>query len=474
MNRTLALYGLAGATLVGAFLLVPRAKHTAPIPEPPVVHASVGPITRLVASDAALSFDARLDRGAFLRVDAAGAQASEPLYLDIAVRAVDSDARAPITAVLVIDRSGSMAGDGIENARFSADRFIRRLADGDRLAVVSYATDVTVDFQLQEVTATSRTEALRTVARIEEGGGTNIEGGLQAAARMLERAAEDGSVRRLILVSDGRPTEGSRDERTLTGYTQRLRAIGVSSSALGVGLDYNEDLMARLADEGGGRYHYLREPKHLAKILDDELSHAAKAVARDVVVELPSDLGGFLVESVPGYAMTSGSVTRVMLGDLAAGEERRVLVALTTPTVAEDRAFQFAGPTVRYKTLSVEARAVANPNDAFRVSSTTDATALDESRRGDVLARVLQYRAAETLERSMNDYAKGDVQAAKKNIEDTRALMESANRTLKDKAVADELANLSRVYDETTRPASSTEGAALQKEQKARAYGLRR
>jgi Ca-activated chloride channel family protein len=474
MNRTLALYGLAGATLVGAFLLVPRSPTTTPVTPEPVVEGARHPVTRLSSSDGVVSYDARIDRGFLSRIDAVGLNAAEPVYMDITVRAVDSKVRTPITATLVIDRSGSMAGDGIENARFSADRFIRRLVDGDRLAIVSYATDVTVDFALQSIDATSRAAALRTVARLEEGGGTNIEGGLQTASRLLENAL-DGGVGRLVFVSDGRPTEGSRDDGTLAGYATRLRAAGISVSALGVGLDYNEDLMTRIAQQGGGRYHYLRDPRQLSKILDDELSHATQVVARQATIVLPTEFAGFRIESVPGQILTQGSMTQILLGDLASGEERHVLVVLSAPQVSDDRAFEVVGPTLSYRSLDGGARNLQNVNDAFRMFSSNDAAEIDGSRRGDVVARVLQHRAAEALESSMQMYSSGDVDAAQANINKTKEMIESMNRSLKDKNVADELSNLERVYQATTaRPASSSDGAALMKEQKARAYGLRR
>jgi Ca-activated chloride channel family protein len=475
MNRTLALYGLATATLVGAFFLVPRSPTTAPpAPEPEVVSAR-HPVTRLSSSDDVLSFDARIDRGFVGRSDEPRGYASEPLYLDIAVRAVDSKVRTPITAALVIDRSGSMAGDGIENARFSADRFIRRLENGDRLAIVSYATDVTVDFSLQTIDATTRSAALRTVARLEEGGGTNIEGGLQVASRVLERALVEGGVGRLIFVSDGRPTEGSRSDDTLANYASALRKAGITVSALGVGLDYNEDLMTRIAQEGGGRYHYLREPRHLAKILDDELAHATQVVARQATIALPTEFAGFRIESAPGQIMTSGTTTHILLGDLAAGEERHVLVVLSAPQVHGDRAFQIPGPMLSYRALDGHARALHNSNDTFRLFSSSDAAEIDESRRGDVTARVLQHLAAESLENAMRQYSSGDVSAAQAHIRETKTRLESANRSLKNKDVADELSNLVHVYEQTNaRPSTSSDGAALMKEQKARAYGLRR
>src|SRR5689334_14113666 len=127
MQRTAVIYGLAISTLVGAFFLVPRLKP-APTPDPipvpvPKPDASLAPVTDLVYSDGVLEAHARLDRGYLM------ANGNEPVWMDVSVKANGVQTRAPLTSILVIDRSGSMAGDKIDAARLAGERFVNGMRD---------------------------------------------------------------------------------------------------------------------------------------------------------------------------------------------------------------------------------------------------------------------------------------------------------------------------------------------------------
>src|SRR5688572_22659269 len=131
MQRTAVVYGLAASTLIGALLLAPRIKAPEPPPpEPKPTTTAQAPITHLLYGDGTLEVTARLDRGYL------NAVSGEPVWMDVAVKATGVQTHAPLTAVLVIDRSGSMAGDKIEAARMAAERFVNGFRDGDQLGII--------------------------------------------------------------------------------------------------------------------------------------------------------------------------------------------------------------------------------------------------------------------------------------------------------------------------------------------------
>lgn len=480
MRRTALLYGTALSTLVAAFLLSPSDKAP-PAPEPPPPEpppqASLDPITHLSYANGMVQVDARVDRG--LLLTHAGVLASEPVYLDVTVKALGEAQRAPLAAVLVIDRSGSMAGEKIDAARMSAERFVNRLSDGDRLAIVSYGTDVSVDMPLTPLDAVARTEARRTIARLEEGGGTNIDGGLAAAERLLERASLSGFVGRVVLISDGRATEGERRTDRLSRHGEKLRKMGMTLSTLGVGLDYHEDLMEQLATLGGGRYHYLKQAHELGPILDDELKHAAAVVARGVELHLPKDLGALSVQGAPGHTLRDvGSRVAVLVGDLAAGEERNVLIRLDVSPGAAVTAqgVRFAAPELLYVPVGKSTQELlAHRADTFRLLSSDQGFLVEQSRRDDVRARVLTVTASVELTESMRAYARGDVREAVRRIEQNRQKLAEVAAATKNAALVEEAQNLGKVLQQVKSEApSSADAQDLVKFQKARAYKLRR
>jgi Ca-activated chloride channel family protein len=470
MQRHVVVYGLALSTLAGAFLLVPR---LATPPPPPVEHPappSDAPLAKLQYGDGVLEVTASLER-AWLQQGS-----PEPLWIDVAVKASGVQTRAPLAAVLVIDRSGSMAGDKIDAARAAAERFVRGLADGDLLSIVTYGSDVSVDLPLTALTSSTRQQALDIVRQIEEGGGTHIDGGLQAARAQLQQAGLGGRVARVVLVSDGRPTEGDRSNETLTGHAKALRQLGATTSTLGLGLDYNEDLMEALAVDGGGRYHYLRGGDQLARILDDELQHGRNVVAADVKLHLPRALApGLRVVAAPGQKdIGNGDKLVVDVGDLAAGEERHVLVKVDVDAATDAG---FAAPELVYRRPGAHAASlVANRADAFRVKPTTDATVLNASRVDEVRVRVLQVEASLALTASMNAWSAGDASTAQDGLQKAGAELRAAAARTGNAMLLREAQNVDRVLQSVaSAPAPSSEaGLDIVKAQKARAFDLRR
>ena len=105
-------------------------------------------------------------------------------------------------------------------------------------------------------------------------------------------------------------------------------------STVGLGLHYNEDLMAAVATEGGGRYAYVRDAEHLSSFVKAEIEHAGRVVARDVELSFELGDGVQLTEVFGSPAHVEGDGVRVPLEDLVAGETRQVLVELSVRTGA--------------------------------------------------------------------------------------------------------------------------------------------
>lgn len=477
MQRTVLFYAVAAATLIGALLLVPTIAEPVPPPLPPepepVVEVKASSVTRLSYGDALLTIDARLDRGSLLR------SGDEPIFLDVTVSATDAaGARPPVATLLVVDRSGSMAGDPIEHARRAAASLVSRLQDGDRVALVSYGTDVTVDLPWTTLDATTRTRALRSIARLEEGGGTNIDGGLKRARGLVATMGPFDGVVRVLMLSDGRANEGERRVDRLALHADELRAAGATVSTLGLGLDYNEALLERLSVAGSGRYHYLRHAKDLSAILDDELRHATRVIARGVKLVLDDDPDGLAFAEAPGATVDRAhGRTTLVLGDLAAGEQRRLLVKLVPGAKVRTAAsLSWLAPEVTYRAgHDGAARLLAHRADAFRVLITDDALAVEQSRREEVRVRVLQVTSSVALTRSMEAYASGDVATARRVLSENRVHVEKAAKETKNAALRDEAAQLEQVLQRVNSAApASAEAQDMVKYQRARAFDLRR
>lgn len=343
MNRTHLLLATAVLLSLGAVVVgLPRQKdtsHTVARPGEAPTGVVLQPTT---ARNGALTLEGKLS-GAYL---AAGPSEA---YAALTVRADKprEEKRLPVSLALVIDRSGSMRGQKLSDAKLAARMLVERLNDGDRLALVHYGTDVRV-FASQPVSHETRQQMLAFVDAIEDEGSTNLSGGLEAAALELRPYVHDFRVSRILLLSDGEPTEGLTSEPELRRLAATYQHEGMTVSGLGVGEDINERVMRGLAEQGGGFYGYIQDSERLADIFRRELEQAAGTLARAVELRLELPEGVTDAEVLGVSARREGRELVVPLYDLAGGQEARVVVKLTLGLEAVDVPRSVLGARLRY------------------------------------------------------------------------------------------------------------------------------
>lgn len=390
MRRTTTLIVLALVTLAAAAWAALRAPRTAsPTPAPLSTPApsSAGPLT----------LTAQLER----RWLSAGGAAP---YLEVDVVAAGNPAgqpKAAVNAVLVVDRSGSMAGEKIARARDAARALIAALDGEDRLAIVDFASDARLLLPSTAMDAGARELARALVDQLVPTSGTNFSGALQLAGPQLQRGRAQGRVDKVFLASDGMVNEGIVERGALLAFARRTLE-GATVSTFGVGADYDEELMTALASQAGGRTRFISSADELAPAFRAELSRSAAAVARDVRLQLEG-LAGARVESVFGYELEGGAVR---LPDFAAGESRRVLVRLRLPAGRGE---------------ALVARATVSCADAagrsFRAASeaggvyTADAARLAEP-PSEVAAMGAKAEMASLAQQAVRAFEQGDKKAA--------------------------------------------------------------
>ena len=268
------------------------------------------------------------------------------------------DARIPAIAkdvVFVIDHSGSMDGEKIDQAREALVYCLEELHPEDRFNIVSFASSVDAYARgLREVTRSEIRDAVRFVRGLDAGGGTNISGALEEALSASFSLRRSGFV---VFITDGLPTEGERDileilkrvERLngwevvegdrdgVAGLTVRPRehgGAGVRIFPFGVGYDVNAVFLDQLAEENAGSPSYVRPSEDLRSSIAGFYAQIAEPVLTDLLIEVRGarlrelqpralpDLfrGGQLV--LFGRYRGDGPVTLTLTGHSAGGRER--------------------------------------------------------------------------------------------------------------------------------------------------------
>ncbi|RUL88340.1 VIT domain-containing protein [Tautonia sociabilis] len=256
-------------------------------------------------------------------------------FLLLASPDVSSDRRdrhpAPKTVVFVLDRSGSMTGEKIEQARDALTFVLNHLNEDDTFNIVVYDDLVeTYRPELQRYSPDSRRDALAFVDTIRAGGSTNLDAALRTALEMLQ---DDGRPRYVIFLTDGLPTVGETDELRIADRAREANRTDARIFPFGVGFDVNARLLDRLSADHGGASAYVKPDEHIEAVVSRFFSKLTSPVLAGLRVEVDgTDLNRTYPRSLPdlfeggqltwvGRYTRSGKATVRLTGTV--GEERR-------------------------------------------------------------------------------------------------------------------------------------------------------
>ena len=258
------------------------------------------------------------------------------------------DLRPPVNIALVIDRSGSMAGDKIVKAREAALEAVRRLSADDIVALVVYDSGVQTLVPAQRVGDGRRLE--QAICGIEVGGNTALYGGVTRGAAEVRRHMEDRRfVNRVILLSDGLANVGPSSPEELGRLGASLVKEGISVTTIGLGLGYNEDLMTRLAQRSDGNTYFVEHSGDLPRIFAAELGDVLNVIARRVVIEIEFPENVRPLKFVGRDGVIRGQRAELSLNQLYGGQEKFALVEVEVAAGKAGSELEIARARVSYE-----------------------------------------------------------------------------------------------------------------------------
>jgi Ca-activated chloride channel family protein len=248
-------------------------------------------------------------------------------FLLVRLRAIGSpQIRAPLNLCLVIDRSGSMEGEPLEYTKKACAYVVDLLEPDDILSIVTFAEDVQVVMPPRKVVNKELIKAH--IMRIEVGDTTNLYDGLLVGGNQLKSIPLSNYTNRILLFTDGEPTTGIRDYPTITQLAGDLREAVIKVTALGFGLEYNEELLVGIAKRGGGNYYYISRPELIQEVFRKEMESLLTVALRNPKVKV--HLSRWVkARDVLGYpAEYKGRDVEVQLVDLEKGASISLLMEL--------------------------------------------------------------------------------------------------------------------------------------------------
>lgn len=388
--------------------------------------------------------------------------AGQPFEMPAIIRlSADDEAgqgpRPGLDLAIVLDRSGSMGGDKLRFAKQAGLDLVNRLDDQDRVTLISYDDTVTPLSNLQRVDDDGIEVLRRQLLDIQTGGTTALGPalfmGLQRLAApepfgpQTRTEARHDRLRHVILLSDGIANVGETRPEVIGGRVAEHFGGGVSVSTLGMGLDYNEDLMTRIADEGGGRYHFIEDAESIPAMLGDELAGLTATVASEVD-SVFATLPGTDVTEVYGYTQTvAGSDTTIRVGFLGAGQSREIVVNLRLDPEqmrgwAPGERVELGEVEVHYRLVTGATEDGPAPMRSLAVPATVlvaqDAAQARASERTEVTVRAAEVAAARHIQAASVAVDQGDFAEAQRLLESASTDFEA----LRDEAESEEVRDM--------------------------------
>ena len=235
--------------------------------------------------------------------------------------------RAPLSFAAVLDVSGSMHGDKIAQAKAAVQQAVKYLRAGDVFSLVTFAQEVEYPFEPSMVDGRTYEAVKSSLQKIGAGGMTALCGGLEAGIEKGAFLRQDTSL--VTLMSDGQANVGVTDLELIGQRAYQARQQGEIVSCLGIGLDYNEALLAEIATQGGGRFYHVTNAHQIPAYLAGELGEVAMLAARDVRIHLDVPEGATLIPLSAAFPVqqTAGQAV-VSVGDIPCDTELEIPLRL--------------------------------------------------------------------------------------------------------------------------------------------------
>ena len=350
---------------------------------------------------------------------------AEQVYLLARIQADPPPAsrdRHPLNLSLVLDRSGSMQGAKLEYIQQAAQYLVQRLGSQDRLSIVSYNELVAVNVPAQPVIEKDRINAV--IKKLFASGMTNLSGGWLQGCQLVADNIAEGQVNRVLLLSDGLANRGVTETAKLEAMAHQKRAEGITTTTMGVGLEFNEDLLTGMAREGGGAYYFIDNPDQAPAIFEEELKGLLNIVGQNLIITLTPTQDVKMVRQLNVYPTEkAGDVAVFRLGDLFADELKTLLLELTIPALKELGKVEVARLRFDYDELGesgVVHRTVELP---VWVNIVSEEQLEGRLRDPEVVKTALLLEAARAREEAIEHADKGDFAQASQILGQTAARM---------------------------------------------------
>ena len=328
--------------------------------------------------------------------------------------------RAPVNVAIVLDRSGSMNGEKIDRAKEAARMAVGLLDERDIVSVVAYSDTVSV--LVPATRATDRRFIQERIASIYADGSTALFAGVSKGADELFKFFDSNRVNRVILLSDGLANVGPESPAALGELGASLRKTGISVTTIGLGLGYNEDLMARLAERSDGNHAFVENSRDLSRIFEYEFGDILSVVAQDVDIEIRCGSGIRPVRVLGRDAEIIGDRVITSINQLYSNQEKYVVLEVEVDSHRAGERINLAEVLLRYNNMA--SRKTDSLSGGADLNFTERQAEVDDNVNAPAMVSAVMQIAAERSEEAIQLRDKGLVEEAQATLQANSAFLQ--------------------------------------------------
>jgi|GEM_PF-290134 len=238
--------------------------------------------------------------------------------------------RRPLNLAVVLDRSGSMSGDKLVNVKEATRILAGQMGKDDVFSLTTFdsvVTPVVAPIRMEGAVPSIETA----IAGIQAGNTTNLSGGYEQGCAFARQNKSAENITRVLLLTDGLANVGLQSPAGLADLARRFRADGITTTTIGVGGDYNEELLGKMAETGGGGTYFIENPDEARAVFSEELGVLFSLAATDFDVRISPMAHGLVAEQLNTYPLVNNWGWR--LGDIYGGQRKHLVLELKSPAI---------------------------------------------------------------------------------------------------------------------------------------------
>lgn len=353
-----------------------------------------------------LDFDVALSNLSVL----AGSQ--QKAYLNINITGLPSGNRVkrPQTNIaFVLDKSGSMSGIKMMQAKQALEMAISRLNKNDIASLIVYDNEARVLYPAAVMQ--NPQQLLRIIKSIGADGSTALFAGVTQGSYEIKKFLDKNKVNRVILLSDGMANIGPSKPHELAELGRALSKQRISVSTIGLGLGYNEDLMTQLAGHSDGNHYFVEDADKLAKVFDSELGDIFSVVAQDININITCKGGVKPIRILGRDETVFGQNINTNFNQIYGNQQRHITLELLIPAGMSGETMSVADVSIDYN--DAIKKQLLSHNNSVAVTFTNQQNVVDKDKNSLIYDNVISFQANEMSKQVVLLRDKGDLEGAK-------------------------------------------------------------